>query len=149
MIKKILTILTIIFISCNIVLAHDCDKKNVPHKPTFKEQREFDKLLNEKLNLSEKQQELLKKNRSNHKREMKKIVDKMQKLHDDIREVYLSGIPKFQADLKTAPMKAQLVSLKQNADKLRLEHRKAFESVLTTEQKAIFDEMKKDSKPNK
>lgn len=147
MIKKILTILVVIFISSNMVTAHDCDKKNISNKPTFKEQRQFDKFLNEQLNLTETQQDQLKKNRSKYRREMEKIVDKMQKLHDEIRDVYLTGIPKFQADLKTAPMKAQLVSLKQEADKLRTEHRKTFENILTTEQKIKFEEIKKEKRP--
>ena len=149
MIKKILTTLTIIFIATLSTQAYECPKKDIPRQPTFKEQRQFDKLLNEKLNLTEKQQEELKKNRANHRREMKKIVDKMQKLHDDIRDVYLTGIPKFQADLKTAPMKAQLVSLKQSANKLRAEHRKAFENVLTPEQKAQFELLKKEKQIKK
>ena len=147
MIKKILTILVVIFISSNMVTAHDCDKKNIPNKPTFKEQRQFDKFLNEQLNLTETQQDQLKKNRSKYRREMEKIVNEMQKLHDDIRDVYLTGIPKFQADLKTAPIKAQLVSLKQSADKLRAEHRKSFENALTPEQKIKFEEIKKEKRP--
>ena len=149
MIKNFLTLFTILLISTNTVFAHDCAKKDIPYKPTYKEQRQFDKLLNEKLNLSEEQQDTLRKNRSKHRREMEKIINKMQDLHDEIRNIYLTGIPKFQADLRTAPMKAQLVTLKQSADKLRAEHRKSFENVLTPEQKIQFEELKKEKKPIK
>ena len=75
---------------------------------------------------------------------MNKIIKKMQELHDKIRNVYLTGIPKFQADIKTAPLKAELVLLKQQADKLRIEHRKNFENILTPEQKAKFQMLKKE-----
>jgi len=148
-VKNIITILGIILLTTSCSFAHNCENKNFPHKPTFKEQRQIDKLLNEKLNLTQEQQAVLKENRSKHRREMEKIVKDMQDLHDKIRNVYLTGIPKFQADLKTAPLKAELVILKQNADKLRAEHRKAFEDVLTDEQKVEFELLKKEIKKTK
>lgn len=148
MIKKILTI-AIIFLATTInVFAHNCDN-NIPQKPSFKEQRQMDTLINERLNLSQEQQERLKTDRANHKKEMDKIIHKMEILHDKIRNVYYSGIPKFQADIKTAPLKAELVLLKQNADKLRLEHRKNFETTLTTEQLAEFNKLKEELKAKK
>lgn len=146
--KKIIIILAILFLTTT-VFAQPCPNGDIPRKPTFKEKREFDKLINEKLNLTQEQQETLKKNRSKHIKEMEKIVDDMQKLHDKIRDIYLTGIPKFQADLKSAPMKAELVMLKQNADKLRLEHRKSFEAILTPEQKTIFKQMLKEPNLNR
>ena len=75
---------------------------------------------------------------------MEKIIKEMKKKHEAIRNVYLSGIPKFQADVKTAPYKAELVILKQNANKLRQKNRKNFESILTTEQKAEFQILKQE-----
>ena len=100
--------------------------------------------MDEKLQLSEEQKEELRKNRANFQKEMKKIVNAMEEKHIQIRDIYYSGIPKFQADIKTAPMKAELVILKQNADKLRKEHRKTFENILTEEQKAAFELLKKE-----
>lgn len=144
MIKNLLTISMALIISTTYVQAHEFNTHKMPHKPSFKEKRQMDTLLNERLNLSQEQQEQIKKNRADHKKEMSKIIDKMQELHDKIRNVYYSGIPKFQADIKTATMKAELVLLKQNADKLRLEHRKKFESILNEDQKIKFKEIRKE-----
>lgn len=147
MIKKILTLMTIIMLTNCTVQAHDCDKE-IPHKPTFKERRQMDKMLDERLNLTDEQQEQLRKNRAEHRKQMDNIIENMEIQHKKIRDVYYSGIPKFQADLKTAPMKAELVILKQNADKLRQENRKNFEQILTQEQKVEFEKFKKEMHKN-
>lgn len=142
--KNFLIILTLNLIFSNSILAHECINKDFPKKPTFKEQKQMDNFLNEKLNLTQEQQEILRKNRSQYRKNMEKIVKEMQELHDKIRDIYLTGIPKFQADIKSAPLKAQLVALKQSANKLRQEHRKAFENILTNEQKIKFETVKKE-----
>lgn len=121
-------------IECN------CNK----HKPSIKERKEIDSMLEKRLNLSEEQKEYIDKNRPIHRKEMEKIIDKMQKLHNEIRDIYLSGIPKFQADVKTAPQKAELVILKQNADKMKQEHRRNFENILNSEQKLEFEKIKQE-----
>jgi Spy/CpxP family protein refolding chaperone len=143
MIKNALTILTIIFLANCTAYAHDCNKI-IPQKPTFKERRQMDRMLDERLNLTSEQQEQLRKNRSEHRKQMDNIIENMEYQHKKIRDVYYSGIPKFQADIKTAPMKAELVILKQNADKLRQENRKNFEQILTQEQKVEFAKLKKE-----
>lgn len=144
MIKNILTILTIIFITQTSIQAHECHDGFAPKKPTFQEQRKMEAFLNEKLNLTQDQQEQLDKNRSQHRKEMSKVIKKMETQHDKIKEIYMIGIPKYQADIRTAPMKAELVKLKQEADKLRLEYRKSFENTLNEEQKIKFENLKKD-----
>lgn len=141
--KNIIIIMSIILIYSNSVFAHDCNKQ-IPHKPTFKQQRQMDKILDERLNLTEEQQEQLRKNRAIHRKQMDNVIKNMEIQHRKIRDVYYSGIPKFQADLKTAPMKAELVILKQNADKLRQENRKNFEQILTQEQRVEFEKFKKE-----
>lgn len=140
--KKILVnIIISLLIFAPVCLAHVGEP---PSKPTFKQQREFDKMLDNRLKLTQEQKEQLKANRIKHFKEMDKIVSRMQVLHDKIRNVYLTGIPPFQADLKTAPYKAELVLLKQNVDKLKQEHRKSFENILTQEQKLEFEKIKKE-----
>ena len=148
MIKKLLSLLTILFITTSIASAQH-NHKNIPQKLTFKERRQIESYLNEKLSLTEEQQDQLRKNRIIHRKKMNEIVEKMETLHFKIRDVYYSGIPKLQADLKTAPMKAELVLLKQNADKLRQENRKNFQKILTPEQKIKFEELKAGSPPQK
>ena len=135
---KIISVLSILIVLSASVQAHECYNKDIPSKPSFIQQKKMDNLLNERLQLTQEQQEQLRKNRSESRKEMEKIIKEMKKKHEAIRNVYLSGIPKFQADVKTAPYKAELVILKQNANKLRQKNRKNFESILTTEQKAEF-----------
>lgn len=145
MIKKISLIIFTIFITTYNALAHDFDcTKSLERKKHNKQVNEF---LIEKLNLTQEQQNELKKYQSQHRKKMKSIIKEMQEEHDKIRNVYLSGIPKFQADIKTAPSKAHLVILKQNADKLRKENRKNFENLLTDEQKIEFEKLKKEHSP--
>lgn len=131
---------TCIFLT-NLATAHEFQKEN--HKrPNYIQQIKFDNQLNQKLDLTEEQQEQLRNNRNAFRKEMSKIIKEMEELHDKIRNVYYSGIPKFQADLKTASMKGELVMLKQKADKLKQEHRKNFLNVLNEEQKAEFIKLK-------
>lgn len=147
MIKNILTILTIFLLTQTNVKAHDCTQNQFPQKPTFQEQRKINSMLNEKLNLTKEQKEIIEKNRYQHKKEMNKIIDKMKDDHDKIKEVYMIGLPKYQADIRTAPMKADLVKLKMEADRLKVEHRKSFESVLNDEQKIEFEKLRKEYTP--
>lgn len=141
---KIISILSILIVLSASAQAHECYNKDIPPKPSFMQQKKMDNLLNERLQLTQEQQEQLRKNRSESRKEMEKIIKEMKKKHEAIRNVYLSGIPKFQADVKTAPYKAELVILKQNANKLRQKNRKNFESILTTEQKAEFQILKQE-----
>ena len=73
---------------------------------------------------------------------MEPIIKEMQSLHDEIKSIYNCKYHKFQADIETAPLKAQLALSKQKADKLRMEHRKNFEKILTPEQKIEFEKFK-------
>ena len=73
---------------------------------------------------------------------IKEVVNDMEELHIKIRNVYLTGIPKWQADLRTAKLKTDLVALKQKADKLKEQRRKNFESILTEEQKIEFEKIR-------
>lgn len=143
---KLLTILFILFLSVSSVYAHDCVHTKYPQKPNYIKQKQMDRMIDERLNLSSQQKSELRKNRSNYQKEMGKILENMENKHIQIRDVYYSGIPKIQADVKTAPMKAELVILKQNADKLRQGHRKSFENILTPEQKIEFQSIKNDFK---
>ncbi len=114
------------------------------HTPTTKEQKNFDKIMDERLNLTQEQKNYIKANRAKHFKEMEKTISKMESLHKKIKNVYIIGIPKYQADLRTAPYKAELALLSQNARKQRAQFRKNFESILTPEQKIEFEQMKKE-----
>ena len=116
----------------------------MPPKPTSKEIKQMDKLIEQRLNLTDEQIKMLKTNKQKNMKELEKIVSKMETLHKKIRDVYLLGIPKYQADLRTAPYKMELALLKQNADTIRYQNRKFFLSILTNEQKNEFKLLKEE-----
>lgn len=113
-----------------------------PHKPTPQEERNFEKMLEERLKLTPEQKDYLKANKPKHKKEMEKIVSQMEVLHTKIRNVYLLGLPKYQSELRTAQYKTELAILAQNAKKQRAESRKEFENILTKDQKIELEKMK-------
>ena len=137
-------LLAMVLIFTSAVQAQELAAPIKPHKPTHKEQKEFDKMLDERLNLTSEQKNYIKTNRSKHIKEMERTISKMENLHTKIKNVYLLGIPKYQADLRTAPYKAELALLKQNAQKQKAENRKNFENILTKEQRVEFEKIKKE-----
>lgn len=144
--NKILTALILIALSGS-VFAHDFEAPKPP--PTQKEQKEFDKMLEQRLNLTEEQKNYIKQNRPKHIKEMKKTISQMEDLRKKIKDVYLLGLPKYQADLRTAPYKAELALLKQNAQKQKAQNRKNFENILTSEQKVELEKMRKERAKNR
>lgn len=141
--KKIITnLFVILMLLCTYATAQQCS--DMPTKEKLKNAAKFDEYLDTKLHFTSEQKNFIRQNRQQYRRDVGKILKQMQTLHDEIRDVYLLGLPKYQADFRTAGKKAQLVVLKQNAKWVRDERRKAFESILDKEQKAIFDELKKE-----
>ncbi len=136
------TALTLFFIFTTISANAEFHNYEKTHKPTYKEQKQFDKMLDERLQLSDEQKSQLKSLRSKHIKEMEKTVSKMEDLRKKIKNVYILGIPKYQADIRTAAYKTELALLKQDAMKQRAQHRKEFENILTKEQKAEFEKVK-------
>ena len=111
-------------------------------KPTKQDFKKMDKFIEQRLNLSDEQIKILKSKRQKNIKELEKIIAKMEINHKKIRDIYLLGLPKYQADIKSAPYKMELVMLKQNADSIRNQNRKEFEAILTNEQKAEFKKLK-------
>lgn len=133
--------------SSNRVFAHHCC--DVPEKLTPQKEARLDNYLDSRLHFSDEQKVLIKQNRKKFRKQIEKEVVQMKKIHDEIRNVYLTGIPKYQADIKTAPKKAQLVLLKNNVDRIRAERRKNFEQILDENQKVEFEKIKKESQMKK
>jgi len=142
--KKLLVFVILsVFLNISNAEAHNMDCcHNV--KYIQNDQKEIDKMLDSRLHLTDEQKKYIKDNRPGHIREMKKTVSAMEDLKRKIRNVYLTGIPKYQADLRTATMKLELVMLKQNADRQKTENRKNFENILSPEQKIEFEKIKKE-----
>ena len=141
--NKIFILLTLFLIPIS-TFAQDFAPQNPPHKPTLKEQNQFDKMLDERLNLTDEQKKYIKQNRPKHIKEMEKTIAQMEALRKKIKDVYLLGLPKYQAELRCAPYKAELAILRQNARKQKLENRKNFENILTKEQKEEFEKIRKE-----
>jgi len=138
-------ILHLIICICFLYSSANCEQNfEKPHKPTYKEQKQIDKMLDERLKLTDEQKNYIKTNRPKHLKEMENTLNKMENLHTKIRNIYLLGIPKYQADIRTAPLKAELALLKQSADKQKQENRKNFENILTKEQKIEFEKIKQE-----
>lgn len=140
--SKLTIYLIMLLISANVVFAvHNFD---IPSKESIKRESKIDEYLDTRLHFTRDQKTFIKQNRQMYRKEMEATVKQMQSVHDEIRNVYMTGIPKYQADFKTATKKAQLVVLKQNIRHIKEERRKAFESILDKEQKAEFEKIKKE-----
>ena len=142
--KAILYIGILVLFNCFYVLANESIEFIKPPKPGYQEQKEFDRMLDDRLKLTDEQKKYIKTQRPKHIKDMEKRILEMEHLHKKIKEVYMLGLPKYQADIKTASMKDELAILKQNADKQKLENRKNFENILTKEQKIEFEKIKKE-----
>ena len=121
------------------------EKKFGPHGPHhFKKKQKCE--LDKALNLTEEQKAILKQNREESKKKMKPIMKKMAKKKYEIDKVMLSNATKLQKIEKIEKIKAEMKVLKIQADKIRKEDMKKFESILTDEQKAKFEEIKKEKR---
>ena len=128
-----------------LVLSPVAALANYPKEPPkMRDLKELDKEISTRLNLTDEQLKILRKNKTKNIKSMEETISKMESVRKKIKNVYIIGIPKYQADIRTAPMKMELVLLKQNADKIRYENRKNFESILTPEQKKEFEQIRKE-----
>ena len=139
--KKLLGLFIITLFLTSLSFAHH-EVKISEFNTSIKTKKEIDEYLSKRLNLTEEQKDLISAQRSKNMKLIKEVVNDMEKIHIKIRNVYLTGIPKWQADLRTAKLKTDLVVLKQKADKLKEQRRKNFESILTEEQKVEFEKIR-------
>ncbi len=147
MIKKYLLIFTFFISLMNVVVAHPYF--DMPTKESIKRECKMDEYLDSRLHFTQQQKDYIKHNRQKYKKDMEKIVKEMQQCHDRIFEVYMTGLPRYQTDLRTAPDKAMLVILKQNAKRTKENHIKSFEAILTNEQKIEFQKIRKEFAQNR
>ena len=143
--NKLTKVITVLLLMTLIQFANAQQFEHIkPHKPTLKEQKQFDKMIDERLHLTDEQKAQIKSNRAKHLKNMQKTISKMEALHKKIKNVYMLGLPKYQAELRIAPYKTELALLKQEAKRQRAEYHKNFENILTKEQKTEFEKMKKE-----
>ena len=140
--KKIfLNFIILTLLTCCSAFANP-DNKN-PHE-YCKKQQEIDNMLNSRLHLTEEQKKCLEENRALFRTEMQKTVKKMEFLRKEIKKTYKLTKNKIEADIKTAPLKIELVVLKQKADNIRMQNRKNFEKILDSNQKIEFEKIKQE-----
>lgn len=143
--KIILNLMVILAFLTPAVIAQEnsCPKAPLSSQEQIKKQKEIDEMLKVRLSLTKEQIAYINQNRPKRQKEFEAVFLKMQTLHAKIKKAY-EQMPKFQADLLTAPMKTELAMLKQNIQNLKQENRKNFENILNPEQKAEFEIIKKE-----
>ena len=103
--KKIaIKFIVVIMLFFSYANAQQCS--DMPSKEKLKNAAKFDEYLDTQLHFTQEQKNFIKQNRQKYKKDLSKILNQMQKLHDEIRDVYILGIPKYQADIRTASKKA-------------------------------------------
>ncbi len=147
MIKKFLILTGFFFCLTGISMAHH--HFDIPTKESVKQECKMDEYLDSRLHFTPEQKSYIKHNRQKYKKDMEKIVKQMQDCHDRIFEVYMLGLPRYQTDIRTAADKAMLVVLKQNAKRTKESHIKAFEAILSNEQKIEFQKIRKEFAANR
>lgn len=117
-------------------------KHHKKHRFAHKKGNQLDKILN----LTQEQKDILKQNREESIKKMKPIMKKMSKNKYEIDKIMLSDLPKAKKIEKVEKIKTEMKALKVQADEIRKDDMKKFESVLTDEQKVKFEEFKKEKR---
>ena len=78
--KKIIPVLMAIFLSVNLAVVAKTNDITNKFQPKCKEKKEFIQQLDERLNFTPEQKEIIKQNRKKNRKEMEKIVKEMEKL---------------------------------------------------------------------
>lgn len=102
--------------------------------------------LDERLKLTEEQKAKAHELRMKGHEKIKPVMEKMKVKHQEMKQVIQSNISKEEKDKKVAALKKDIQKLRQEARKIRNENTKAFESILTPEQKAEFEKIKQEAK---
>ena len=103
--------------------------------------------MEEYLNLTEQQKAQVKANRIKSRKAMKPIMNSINDKREAILDVMDSDLPKAQQEAKIKTLKSDIKALRQQADKIREQNMKDFESILTKEQKTKLEQFKKEHKP--
>ena len=148
--KKLLTTafcVSMLFVGTQAVMAADnaaadkqppkMERMHKPKKPN----------LEEYLNLTEKQKAQAKANRIAGRKEMKPIMDEIRTKKEAILDIMDSDLTKEQQQEKIKPIQQEIKALYKKSNEMREANMKKFEKILTKEQKAKFEQMKKKHGP--
>ena len=152
--KKILMTtfcLSILIMFSQSVMAQDVDKTNpLPQRPKMEKGHKPPHVnLDELLNLTDEQKAKVKANRIKSRKAMKPVMDDIRNKREAILDVIDSDLSKDAQEAKIKALQEDIKALHKKANKLREQNMKEFENILTPEQKAKFEQFKKEHKPPK
>lgn len=104
--------------------------------------------MDARLKLTEEQKKTIEDNRLKDREKMKPVFDKIVAKRQKIDEINNSSLPQAEKDKQINAIKCELKDLKTQANMLRDENMKNFESILTPCQKTEFEKMKQEHKNN-
>ncbi len=116
------------------------DKDRPPKPPMAK--------LEEELNLTDKQKEQAKANRIKARKEMKPIMEQIHAKKEAVLDVMDSDLSEEKQQEQIQKLQKEIKALYEKANTIREKNMKEFENILTTEQKAKFEKIKKEHHPH-
>lgn len=105
--------------------------------------------LEEELNLTEAQKAQAKANRIEGRKEMKPIMDEIRNKKEAILDIIDSNLSKAEQKIQIEKIQKEIKQLYQKANTIREKNMAKFEKILTKEQKAKFEQIKKERFPQK
>lgn len=103
--------------------------------------------LEEELNLTDAQKAKAKANRIKGRKEMKPIMDEIRAKKEAVLDVMDSDLSQEEQQLKIKDLQNDIKKLHEKANAVRKNNMNEFEKILTKEQKAKFEKMKKEHEP--
>ena len=104
--------------------------------------------LEEQVNLTEKQKSQAKANRIQGRKEMKPIMEEIRVKKEAILDIIDSDLSKDQQKVKIDALQQEIKALYKKANAIREKNMAEFEKILTKDQKAKFEQLKKEHKPH-
>lgn len=102
--------------------------------------------IDARLKLTEEQKKCCEQNRLEGRKLIKPIWDEIRAKKAKICEICSSTLPQAEKDKQVCCLKSEIKDLKCKADKIREENMKAFEAILTPQQKSEFEKIKQERK---
>lgn len=121
---------------------HGYHKGHHPCPPHKKHNHE----LENKLNLTEEQKVKAKEIRMQGREELKPIIDELRVKKEKIREIKDSTLSEKEKASQIEAQRKEIISLREQADKIREKNMAQFEEILTAEQKTEFNKFKQEMK---
>lgn len=119
--------------------------KNTNIEKKFDKKRPQRPSLDEELKLTEEQKKQAHDLRMQGHEKIKPVMEKTKAKYDELKAIMGSDLSIDEKNQKINALEKELLALKQEARKIRTENMKDFEAILTAEQKAEFERVKKEA----